>query len=51
MIDFIDMSSNRNQRAVENRIREALDLTAPEFKLSHISLRATRNVETKTRPR
>ena len=26
VIDFIDMSSNRNQRAVENRIREALEL-------------------------
>ncbi len=37
VIDFIDMSSNRNQRAVENRIREALELDRARIQLGRIS--------------
>ena len=37
VIDFIDMSSNRNQRAVENRIREALDLDRARIQVGRIS--------------
>jgi ribonuclease E len=45
VIDFIDMSSNRNQRAVENRIREALEVDrARNTSRSHFSLWTVRNV-------
>ena len=37
VIDFIDMSSNRNQRAVENRIREALELDRARIQVGRIS--------------
>ena len=37
VIDFIDMSSNRNQRAVENRIREALELDRARVQIGRIS--------------
>ena len=37
VIDFIDMSSNRNQRAVENRIREALELDRARIQIGRIS--------------
>ena len=37
VIDFIDMSSNRNQRAVENRIREALELDRARVQVGRIS--------------
>ncbi len=37
VIDFIDMTSNRNQRAVENRIREALELDRARIQIGRIS--------------
>ena len=37
VIDFIDMASNRNQRAVENRIREALELDRARIQVGRIS--------------
>jgi ribonuclease E len=37
VIDFIDMSSNRNQRAVENRIREALEVDRARIQVGRIS--------------
>ncbi len=37
VIDFIDMMANRNQRAVENRIREALKLDRARVQTSRIS--------------
>ena len=37
VIDFIDMSSNRNQRAVENRIREALEIDRARIQVGRIS--------------
>ncbi len=37
VIDFIDMSANRNQRAVENRIREALELDRARIQIGRIS--------------
>ncbi len=37
VIDFIDMTSNRNQRAVENRIREALELDRARVQIGRIS--------------
>ncbi len=37
VIDFIDMMSNRNQRAVENRIREALKIDRARIQTSRIS--------------
>ena len=37
VIDFIDMSSNRNQRAVENRIRESLELDRARVQIGRIS--------------
>src|SRR6056300_493826 len=37
VIDFIDMSSNRHQRAVENRIREALELDRARVQIGRIS--------------
>lgn len=37
VIDFIDMSSNRNQRAVESRIREALELDRARIQVGRIS--------------
>ncbi|MDA9711135.1 Rne/Rng family ribonuclease [Luminiphilus sp.] len=37
VIDFIDMSSSRNQRAVENRIREALELDRARIQVGRIS--------------
>ncbi len=37
VIDFIDMSSSRNQRAVENRIREALELDRARIQIGRIS--------------
>jgi ribonuclease E len=37
VIDFIDMSANRNQRAVENRIREALEVDRARIQVGRIS--------------
>ncbi len=37
VIDFIDMSSNRNQREVENRIRQALSMDRARVQTSRIS--------------
>jgi ribonuclease E len=37
VIDFIDMLAPRNQRAVENRIREALDIDRARVQLGRIS--------------
>ena len=37
VIDFIDMTSNRNQRAVETRIREALELDRARIQIGRIS--------------
>ena len=37
VIDFIDMSSNRNQRAVENRLREALEVDRARIQVGRIS--------------
>src|SRR5690606_15599277 len=37
VIDFIDMMSNRNQRAVEERLREALKMDRARVQLGRIS--------------
>ncbi len=37
VIDFIDMSSNKNQRAVENKMREALDADRARVQVGRIS--------------
>jgi ribonuclease E len=37
VIDFIDMSSNRNQREVENRIKDALKLDRARIQIGRIS--------------
>ena len=37
VIDFIDMSSNKNQRAVENRIRDALEVDRARVQVGRIS--------------
>ncbi|GAB4261605.1 MAG: hypothetical protein Kow0065_12160 [Methylomicrobium sp.] len=37
VIDFIDMMSNKNQRAVENRLREALKIDRARIQTSRIS--------------
>lgn len=37
VIDFIDMSSNKNQREVENCLREALKLDRARVQIGHIS--------------
>lgn len=37
VIDFIDMSSNRNQRAVENRMRDALEADRARVQVGRIS--------------
>ncbi|HEX7030535.1 MAG TPA: ribonuclease E [Gammaproteobacteria bacterium] len=37
VIDFIDMSSNRNQRAVEDRLREALKMDRARVQIGRIS--------------
>ncbi|MEX2489968.1 MAG: ribonuclease E [Pseudomonadales bacterium] len=37
VIDFIDMSSQKNQRAVENRLREALEVNRARIQVGHIS--------------
>ena len=37
VIDFIDMMANRNQRAVENRLREALKIDRARIQTSRIS--------------
>ncbi len=37
VIDFIDMSSNRNQREVENRLREALKMDRARVQVGRIS--------------
>ena len=37
VIDFIDMSNNRNQREVENRIRQALSMDRARIQTSRIS--------------
>ncbi len=37
VIDFIDMSANRNQRAVENRIKEALEVDRARIQVGRIS--------------
>lgn len=37
VIDFIDMSANRNQKAVENRLREALKLDRARVQVGRIS--------------
>lgn len=37
VIDFIDMSSNRNQRAIENRMRDALEADRARVQVGRIS--------------
>ena len=37
VIDFIDMNSNKNQRAVENRIRDALEIDRARVQVGRIS--------------
>jgi len=37
VIDFIDMSANKNQRAVENRIRDALEIDRARVQVGRIS--------------
>ncbi|MEE4202114.1 MAG: ribonuclease E [Halieaceae bacterium] len=37
VIDFIDMGSNKNQRAVENRIRDALEIDRARVQVGRIS--------------
>ena len=37
VIDFIDMTSNRNQREVENRMREALESDRARVQVGRIS--------------
>ena len=45
VIDFIDMSSTRNQRAVESRLREAVEADRARIQLGRIShFRPVRNV-------
>ena len=49
-IDFIDMTPVRHQRAVENRLREAVRQDRARIQISHISLGFAGNVPSAPEP-